>query len=170
MKALKFLVVILMIVFSFFFFIGFLLYVVYYIYTNYKKEVNEVLQKHPEISHVLRKTAAFTSNMITDKKLSKAESLLDQLPGKLTEFKKPSQAKVKAALKVKTAEVKKNLNSRQNKIIELLTTNAKLEMSEIKKNFPSINVRTVRRDLSALESMGRIVKTGKTKGAFYKLR
>ena len=162
MKDLKILLVVVMIAFSFLFFIGFLLYVVYYIYTNYKKEVNEVLQKHPEVSHVLRKTAAFTSSILADKKLTDVETS--------STFHKPERILRKAAFKVKSEAIGSSLNSRQNKIIELLADSNKLEMSEIKKNFPSINVRTVRRDLSKLESSGRIVKSGKTKGAFYKLK
>lgn len=162
MKALKVIGIILIVLFSFFFFLGFILYVVYYVYTNHKKEVNNLLQKYPQISRALRKTAAFTSEVVKDDKLSRFRSAAASV--------KPEKLKVKAASSNKRSSAKSTLNSRQNKIVELLGGNVKLEMSQIKSNFPNINVRTVRRDLSKLESLGIITKSGKTKGSFYKLQ
>jgi len=153
-KFFKFILISLAFIFSGFIFVGLVMYVVYYLYTNYKKEIIIAFKKFPEIESGLRKIASFTSIELKEDEMSnlRTETLLEETPLKVN---KKSKTQV--------------LNSRQSKILKLLIDNKKLEMSDIKNNFPKINVRTLRRDLSTLESQALIVKVGKTKGAFYKL-
>jgi len=144
----------LLFVFSGFILIGFFMYAVYYVYTNYREEVIAFFKKYPEIEYIIRKIASFTSIELREDEASNLRSNSKEESEKMVTLESPRR---------------KKKTPRQEKIIQLLTMSEKMDMSEIQKHFSKVNVRTLRRDLSSLESSGMITKVGRTKGAFYKL-
>lgn len=64
----------------------------------------------------------------------------------------------------------KSLGPRQKKIYEILGNNRVIAFNEISKNFRNVPKRTLRYDLKKLQEKNLIIKIGKTKGSFYKVR
>jgi len=62
----------------------------------------------------------------------------------------------------------RKLNQRQEKLLNLFEENKVLNMSQIQAKIPSVNVRTLRRDLNQLQVYKMIEKNGSTKSASYK--
>ncbi len=62
------------------------------------------------------------------------------------------------------------LNERQNKILEILKVKETLQVWEVKKMFPKISKRTLRRDFEKLLKIGCIQREGERSNTFYKLR
>lgn len=60
------------------------------------------------------------------------------------------------------------INQRQEKLLNLFEKNKILNMSQIQAKIPSVNVRTLRRDLNQLQVFNLIEKNGSTKSASYK--
>ncbi len=149
LKSLKFLLIIFVSLFSIFFLFGFLLYLVYNLYKRYEKEIVNALKKYPEVSTMLRDVASFASSI----KMKE-----DMFIPRTREIEKA------------TKNTNNNkLNLRQKKILNLLLEVKKIEMSNLKSEFINVTERTLRRDLSKLESEGLIKKSGKTKGSSYQL-
>jgi len=66
--------------------------------------------------------------------------------------------------------VQKTLNSRQEKILEILKEKGKIQVWQLKEYFPHISKRTLRRDLVRLISLGRVLRTGQVSNTFYQLK
>ncbi len=66
--------------------------------------------------------------------------------------------------------VNKRLNERQSKILEALKTKETLQVWEVKKMFPDISKRTLRRDFEKLLKMGYVQREGERSNTFYKLK
>ncbi len=62
-----------------------------------------------------------------------------------------------------------NSENRQRKILEFLKTHQKVQVWEIKKIFPQISKRTLRRDFVKLLRQGKIKRLGEKSGTFYQL-
>lgn len=61
-------------------------------------------------------------------------------------------------------------NEREEKILEFLRERGKVQVSEVKKIFPSISKRTLRRDFQRLLKKGIIERIGEKNNTFYKLK
>ena len=61
------------------------------------------------------------------------------------------------------------LTERQKKIMEILHSNEKTQVSDIIKFLPNITKRTIRRDLDGLLEMGKVVRVGEWNQIFYKI-
>jgi hypothetical protein len=64
-------------------------------------------------------------------------------------------------------ETRKKLNLRQQKILELLRKKDKLQVWEVKRIFPEITKRTLRRDFKNLLNQGLIQRIGEKNNTFY---
>lgn len=59
---------------------------------------------------------------------------------------------------------------RQSKIMDIITLKGEITIDDVVKEIPNVTRRTLRRDLTSLESSGYIIKVGRTKGTSYKIR
>jgi hypothetical protein len=64
----------------------------------------------------------------------------------------------------------KKLNSRQEKILQVLKEKGKIQVWQLKEYFPNISKRTLRRDLARLISLGHVLRTGQVSNTFYQLK
>lgn len=62
------------------------------------------------------------------------------------------------------------MNTRQQKILEILREREKIQVWELKEIFPEISKRTLRRDFAALVRKGLIERVGSQSNTFYKLK
>src|SRR3989344_1367642 len=71
--------------------------------------------------------------------------------------------------KIENNEIKKSkdYSDRQNKILDILTSKEKAQVSDIIKEIPDITKRTIRRDLDNLLKRGDIVRVGEFNQVFY---
>jgi DNA-binding transcriptional ArsR family regulator len=65
------------------------------------------------------------------------------------------------------APVQTPISKRQDQILKLFEKSPKLEVEQISKRIKGTTVRTIRRDLTKLEEIGKVKKVGKTKGSYY---
>lgn len=63
-----------------------------------------------------------------------------------------------------------NLNSRQEKILEILKERKKLQIWQLKEYFPEVSKRTLRRDLVKLVQAGFVLRTGEVSNTFYQVK
>ncbi|MBU3934559.1 DeoR family transcriptional regulator [Patescibacteria group bacterium] len=61
------------------------------------------------------------------------------------------------------------LSERQNKILEILKNQEKVQVADLKKVLPEVTKRTLRRDLDALLKIGKVKRTGEWNQVFYQL-
>jgi hypothetical protein len=62
-----------------------------------------------------------------------------------------------------------DLTPRQRRIFAFIEKNKSIEMAKLQKQFKSVTVRTLRRDLKVISDKNLITKVGNTKGVIYKL-
>jgi len=69
-------------------------------------------------------------------------------------------------------EIRKNvsLSERQQKILEILKEKGKAQVWEIKKIFPELTKRTLRRDFEKLLNQGKIERIGERNNTFYQIK
>lgn len=60
-----------------------------------------------------------------------------------------------------------DLSPRQQKIMELVNNNPRVDTALLEEEIGGVTIRTLRRDLDTLEEKGLIRKIGKTKGSYY---
>jgi Fic family protein len=65
---------------------------------------------------------------------------------------------------------RKNLNSRQEKILQILKEKGKIQIWQIKEFFPQVSKRTLRRDFKKLVSLGHVLRTGQGSETFYQIQ
>lgn len=62
-----------------------------------------------------------------------------------------------------------NLDAKQKKIIEKFNSKNILKLAEILELFPGISERTIRNEMTSLIELGKITRSGRGNGSFYKL-
>lgn len=62
-----------------------------------------------------------------------------------------------------------SFNLRQGQVLRILKKQARVQVSDLKKHFPQLSKRTLRRDLQDLVERGLVEKTGEKKNTFYQL-
>lgn len=75
----------------------------------------------------------------------------------------------KSTIVMKSQSIGASLNNRQKRIIELIKEYGQVEMKLLRKEFPDVTSRTLRRDLTKLSDENIIYKEGSTKAATYYL-
>ena len=60
-----------------------------------------------------------------------------------------------------------NLRVREQKILNMMPAKQEISMTDIKKHFPDVTKRTLRRDLDRLAEKGRVRKAGSTRSTTY---
>ncbi|MFS8131108.1 MAG: DeoR family transcriptional regulator [Candidatus Dojkabacteria bacterium] len=80
---------------------------------------------------------------------------------------KKTEKKIKK--KVAALNVVSELNERQDKILSILNSKRKMNMTEMASEFVDVTSRTLRRDMEKLEKMKIIRQVGKTRDSFYEL-
>lgn len=68
---------------------------------------------------------------------------------------------------VESTAMPKDLNQRQEKILEVLTLRREITVEELMKDIKGVSERTLRRDMGKLEELGFSKKQGNTKGSKY---
>lgn len=68
------------------------------------------------------------------------------------------------------ASVRKELNGRQEKILEILKERGRAQVWELNKIFPELSKRTLRRDVEQLYKEGLIERRGEKNATFYELK
>jgi len=68
------------------------------------------------------------------------------------------------------ASVRRELNGRQEKILEILKEKGRAQVWELNKIFPELSKRTLRRDVEQLYKEGLIERRGEKNATFYELR
>jgi len=87
-------------------------------------------------------------------------------PREIEEIQKGYE-EVKKEISEKSSQQK--LNSRQEKILEILKEKKKVQIWQLKEHFPSVSKRTLRRDLAKLVSLGHVLRKGEISNTFYQL-
>ena len=64
---------------------------------------------------------------------------------------------------------RESLNSRQEKILQILKERGKIQIWQLKEFFPQVSKRTLRRDLLKLISLGHVLRTGQGPETFYQI-
>lgn len=95
-------------------------------------------------------------------------------PGEILKFQE-KLPKIREALaqKEKTAQFPgegQSLKFRQEKILEILREKGKVQVGELKKIFPQVSKRTLRRDFGQLVRQGLIERMGEKNKTFYKIK
>ncbi|MCA9383180.1 DeoR family transcriptional regulator [Candidatus Dojkabacteria bacterium] len=75
----------------------------------------------------------------------------------------------KSTIVMKSQSLSSDLNNRQKRIIELIKEYGQVEMKLLRREFPDVTSRTLRRDLTKLSDENLIYKEGSTKAATYYL-
>lgn len=63
--------------------------------------------------------------------------------------------------------VPSGVTARQQMLMEMLASGSPVALSSMARNFPEVNVRTIRRDMDKLEARGLVVQRGTTRSTVY---
>lgn len=85
------------------------------------------------------------------------------------ELIKDKGKKVLKKVKKKMKDEYRNLNNRQQKILDVLEKKFEITSNEVNDFIKGVTRRTLRRDLTDLENKGYIKQKGKTRGSYYVL-
>ncbi len=136
-----------------------------------QSKYSEIKVEVEEFNDILRRKSAFYESkalMIEDAKKKEKEAIQREKEQKEEEKKESSEFITKKEEKKQTKEKESvELNSRQEKIVDLLRKREKIQVKDIQEFLPKTTKRTLRRDLSYLVQKNMAKRFGKGNTTYY---
>ena len=131
----------------------------------------EVLESYFELSK--------SQNWVSASQLLTVQEKYSKITEELKRLEKAKKEKEKTLTEEKTClpkaflpslALRKEKNSRQERILEVLKGKDKIQVWQIKEIFPQVSKRTLRRDFESLVKNGEVERLGERNDTFYQLR
>lgn len=140
------------------------------ILANFYKDQNPEIFKNLEILDGFFEVAK-SQNWVSPKEILQLQNEYGKIKSSLNEIiqSQPS-LKFSEVKSEKNLSPRPGLNEREKKILEFLKENIQVQVWQIKKLFPEVSKRTLRRDFNSLLKKGLIERIGERNNTFYKLK
>ena len=130
------------------------------------KKISEIRERIGLIENKISQNPVIHDLEVLDSFLEIAKSQNWASPKEIEEIQE-NYKKIKEEILQKIA--RESLNSRQEKILQILKERGKIQIWQLKEFFPQVSKRTLRRDLLKLISLGHVLRTGQGPETFYQI-